>query len=62
MKQLRSSFGTDRLNKTCAGCDMYRNLELYRTAEGRERAKINRDRYEGKIVTRPKAVGAFSGG
>jgi hypothetical protein len=62
LKQLRSSFGSELLNKTCAGCDMYRDLEMYRISEGRERAKINRDRYEGKIVTRAKAVGAFSGG
>ncbi len=63
MTQLRSSFGTTSLNKTCAGCDMYRNLELYRTSEGRERARINRLRHEGQVVHRVhKARVPFSGG
>jgi radical SAM protein with 4Fe4S-binding SPASM domain len=63
MKQIRASFGSKKLNKTCAGCDMYRNPELYRTSEGRERARVNLARYEGKVVKRAKrASGAFSGG
>jgi radical SAM protein with 4Fe4S-binding SPASM domain len=63
MKSLRAGFGNGSLNKTCAGCDMYRNLELYRTSEGRKRAKLNRERFDGKIVRRKeKASGAFSGG
>ncbi len=62
MKRLRASFGTEDLNKTCASCDMYRDLELYRTAEGRERARINRARDRGEAVHREKPRGAFSGG
>lgn len=63
MKQIRASFGGDALNRTCAGCDMYRKPELYRTSEGRERAKINMARHEGQTVRRvKKASGAFSGG
>ena len=63
MKQIRASFGANELNKTCDGCDMYRKPELYRTYEGRERAEINRARYEGHVVKRvKKASGPFSGG
>jgi radical SAM protein with 4Fe4S-binding SPASM domain len=63
MKHIRASFGSDQLNETCAGCDMYRNTELYRTSEGRERARVNLARYEGQTVKRIKrASGAFSGG
>lgn len=62
MKRLRASFGTGDLNKTCAGCDMYRDLELYRTSEGRQRARVNRARGQGEVVRREKPQGAFSGG
>jgi radical SAM protein with 4Fe4S-binding SPASM domain len=62
MRRLRASFGTTELNRTCAGCDMYRDPGLYRTSEGRERARINRLRGAGKIVRREKPRGAFSGG
>jgi radical SAM protein with 4Fe4S-binding SPASM domain len=62
MRRLRASFGTAELNRTCAGCDMYRDLELYRTSEGRQRAHINRARAAGEIVRREKPRGAFSGG
>lgn len=62
-KLLRASFGTESLNQTCAGCDMYRDLEFYRTSEGRERARINSERYNGRLVNRQtKRHGAFSGG
>ena len=60
--KLRASFGSGGLNKTCAGCDMYRGLELYRTSEGRERARISRARGAGELVRRGKPKGAFSGG
>jgi radical SAM protein with 4Fe4S-binding SPASM domain len=60
--RLRASFAAGGLNKTCAGCDMYRGLELYRTSEGRERARINEARSRGKTVRREKPRGAFSGG
>lgn len=52
MKELRASFGSDRLNETCARCDHYRNLELYRTAEGRRRAAVSRRRGGGEVVRR----------
>jgi len=62
MRKLRSSFAAGNLNKTCAGCDMYRGPDLYRTSEGRERAEINKARGHGEIVRREKPKGAFSGG
>jgi len=62
LKQLRASFGTGSLNKTCAGCDMYRNLELYRTSEGRERARINHIRSEGQLVRRTRQPNIPFGG
>ena len=61
VRQIRESFGRPDLNPTCAGCDMYRNLELYRTREGRERAKINRLRSQEVVVKREREVG-WSGG
>jgi radical SAM protein with 4Fe4S-binding SPASM domain len=62
-KALRRSFSQGTLNKTCAGCDMYRGLELYRTAEGRTRADLNRARARGEQVRRAlRPRGAFSGG
>jgi MoaA/NifB/PqqE/SkfB family radical SAM enzyme len=62
MKRLRESFAGGGLNATCAACDMYRNLELYRTAEGRARARINQERHHGGFSRRPRPGGAFSGG
>jgi radical SAM protein with 4Fe4S-binding SPASM domain len=62
IRRLRASFGTAELNRTCAGCDMYRDLELYRTSEGRQRARINTARGQEEIVRREKPRGAFSGG
>lgn len=59
---LRSSFGTGALNSTCSGCDMYRDLEFYRTAEGRRRARLNRARAEGNILKTASAHRPFSGG
>lgn len=52
MRALRESFGGDGLNETCRGCDMYRDLELYRTAEGRRRAADSRRRAAGEVVRR----------
>ena len=63
MKALRRSFAEGTLNPTCAGCDMYRDLELYRTGEGRKRAGLNLSRARGELVRRAeKPRGAFSGG
>ena len=62
MKRLRASFGEGTLNPTCAACDMYRGLELYRGTEGRSRARLNRQRQAGDFRRRPKPTGAFSGG
>lgn len=50
LRQLRSSFGTASLNRTCATCGLYRNLDLYRTAHGRKMARLNRERYMRKII------------
>jgi hypothetical protein len=41
---------------------MYRNLELYRTREGRERARLNLRRHAGEQVRRGAGAGAFPGG
>ena len=63
MKALRSSFGTASLNPTCSGCDMYREPELYRTREGRQRAEVNLLRLEGIPIKRDqRAADPFSGG
>jgi radical SAM protein with 4Fe4S-binding SPASM domain len=51
-RQLREDFGTEKLNPTCRKCDMYRNLDLYRSREGRVRAKINALRAKGQVVHR----------
>jgi radical SAM protein with 4Fe4S-binding SPASM domain len=62
MGRLRESFAAGGLNATCAACDMYRGLELYRTAEGRARARLNEQRHAGEFSRRGKPRGAFSGG
>ena len=63
LKDIRNSFSSGELNPTCRGCDMYRNLELYRLHEGRLRAKINLRRNKGEIIKRPSIPdGYFSGG
>ncbi|MCB9641058.1 MAG: radical SAM/SPASM domain-containing protein [Myxococcales bacterium] len=63
MKDLRAQFragGT--LNPTCAACDMYQDLELYRTREGRKRATINLRRQQGEVVKRDRPKTPFQGG
>jgi radical SAM protein with 4Fe4S-binding SPASM domain len=63
LKGLRDSFGTDALNPTCRTCDMYRDLEVYRTGEGRRRAAISRRRGSGERVRREDtSQGVFAGG
>jgi radical SAM protein with 4Fe4S-binding SPASM domain len=63
MRELRSSFNTSRLNQTCAKCDMYRDLEFYRTADGRRRAALNTTRSQGHIVkAEARAANPFTGG
>jgi radical SAM protein with 4Fe4S-binding SPASM domain len=62
VQNLRSSFGKDTLNPTCAGCDMYRDLEFYRTRDGRRRALLNSARNQGKILNSAIARRPFSGG
>ena len=63
LSQIRNSFGSENLNKICRGCDMYRAPELYKTFEGRERAKINLLRMNSEIIKRTKKVNQpFSGG
>lgn len=63
VKNIRLGFGAGSLNKTCAGCDVYRDLESYRTAEGRERARLNLARHEGHNLKRSaKPKGPFAGG
>jgi radical SAM protein with 4Fe4S-binding SPASM domain len=63
LKDLRERFGTKALNKTCAGCDMYRDLEFYRTGDGRRRAALNRARHSGLVQIAPvDRLRPFSGG
>jgi radical SAM protein with 4Fe4S-binding SPASM domain len=62
MQRLRASFKEGSLNPTCASCDMYRDLELYRSSEGRARARLNRERDRGDFKRRRRPKGAFSGG
>lgn len=62
IEDLRAGFSNGKLNATCAGCDMYRDLELYRTAEGRRRAQVNRDRAQGLHTVAAAPAGPFSGG
>jgi len=61
-RRLRASFGTQELNPTCANCDMYHNLDLYRTVEGRKRACISRQRAAGQTIRRERESEAFPGG
>lgn len=63
LRRIREQFESQNLNPTCAACDMYRNLELYRTREGRLRAELNRQRASGIVVAREdRAALPFSGG
>ncbi|HKW18038.1 MAG TPA: radical SAM protein [Terriglobales bacterium] len=63
IRRLRSSFGTAGLNSTCANCDMYRDLEFYRTRDGRRRGALNIARAGGSIIrTETTAARPFSGG
>jgi MoaA/NifB/PqqE/SkfB family radical SAM enzyme len=50
------------LNDTCEACDMYRDLSLYRTSEGRKRAEINVARHNGKQISRGVIARPFAGG
>ena len=56
MREIRAGFQNGKVNPTCDGCDMYRDLELYRTAEGRKRAALNLARHRGNIVKREKVA------
>ena len=63
IRRLRASFQSGDLNPTCAGCDMYRDLEFYRTSQGRQRAQLNRARLQGQIVKgRARGAAPFLGG
>lgn len=64
MRELRRQFQPEGcLNATCESCEMYRDLELYRTREGRRRAELNRRRHRGEIVARSESSrGIFEGG
>jgi MoaA/NifB/PqqE/SkfB family radical SAM enzyme len=63
MKNLRDQFKPGGcLNKTCGSCDMYRDLELYKTTNGRERAKLNKARVTGIVKRASGPMDPFSGG
>src|SRR5262245_23550935 len=61
LRELRASF-PEGLNATCSGCDMYHDLDLYRTREGSQRASLNTHRLTQitRRATRPH--GPFAGG
>jgi radical SAM protein with 4Fe4S-binding SPASM domain len=63
MRQIRAQFRTQGcLNQTCEACEMYHDLELYRTAEGRRRARLNRLRQDGSVRRGDREHGIFAGG
>jgi len=62
VREQREAFKGGSLNPTCAGCDMYRDLELYRTREGRRRAALNARRGAGEVVQSGRSAAAFGGG
>lgn len=63
VRRLRKTFRDGSLNKTCTSCDIYRNLDLYRTFEGRTRARLNRRRSSGDVVRRATTPSTpFAGG
>jgi radical SAM protein with 4Fe4S-binding SPASM domain len=62
IQRMRVSFTDGTLNSTCSGCDMYRDLEFYRTRDGRLRAKLNLARARGETVKAKASNQPFSGG
>jgi MoaA/NifB/PqqE/SkfB family radical SAM enzyme len=65
MRRLRNQFTPNGgpMNRTCAACEMYRNVELYRTHEGRLRADLNQRRHAGEVIKRSdRAHHIFQGG
>ena len=62
VQKLRSSFRDGTLNSTCSGCDMYRDLEFYRTGDGRRRGQLNLARAQGKDLKAAASNRPFSGG
>lgn len=62
MQELRKQFWSNALNATCRNCDMYRNLDLYRTREGEVRAKLNRTRLTAPVRRAGSPSLPFAGG
>lgn len=62
VQKLRLSFTDGALNSTCSGCDMYRDLEFYRTRDGRRRGSLNLARAHGEAVRATSYNQPFSGG
>jgi MoaA/NifB/PqqE/SkfB family radical SAM enzyme len=63
MSQLREQFSSGNcLNRTCANCDSFQGLDLYRTKEGRVRARLNLLRKSGQVVHREDKVKGISSG
>ena len=65
LQEIRKQFSPtgEPLNDTCSTCEMYRDLELYRTKEGRTRAELNVRRHSGERISRPDtAAHIFQGG
>jgi MoaA/NifB/PqqE/SkfB family radical SAM enzyme len=63
ISNLREQFKSGScLNRTCANCDSFQSLDLYRTAEGRIRARLNLLRKSGHVVHRQDKVKGISTG
>jgi len=57
LRELRESFVDGNVNPTCARCDVYENLDLFRTREGRIRMTLNEERLQGKFRRREPESG-----
>ena len=62
MMEMREQFRYGKLNPTCDGCNMYRNLDLYRSREGKRRAELNCKRRAGIVTHRESPDRTFAGG
>lgn len=64
LRDLREQFRPGgKMNKTCATCELYRDLEFYRTKGGRTRAELNERRHAGNLAYQEeRPYGIFKGG
>lgn len=57
LTKIRESFYNGTVNPTCARCDVYENLDFYRSPEGRLRKSLNEERKAGKFEKRGPEIG-----